>query len=225
MTERPFWAGVRAMLPVAVAMLPFAILLGVTAAAMGWTWWMVLLQSVFVVAGAAQLAMVRLLDDGSPLVVVIATVALINLRFSMYGAALRPWFVGAPRKLRALVAYVLTDQAFAIGVRDMPDLAPETRWRYYLGSALTLPVMWFSVTTLSAIVGRRLPPDWPFEFAVPLTFLALLVPALKTRAAWIAAGVAGLVATLAGAFPYNAGLMVGALVGITVGALTEVRRA
>ncbi len=212
------------MLPITLAMLPFAILLGVTAADAGWTWWMVLLQSVFVVAGASQLAMVRLLDEGAPVLVIIATAGLINLRFAMYGAALRPSFAGAPRRLRALVAYMLTDQAFALGTRDMPGLPATHRWPYYLGAAFTLPVMWFSVTTLSAIVGQRLPAGWSFEFAVPLTFLALLVPALKTRAAWIAAAVAGLVATLAATMPYNAGLMVGALVGIAIGALAGVRK-
>ncbi|HVL47112.1 MAG TPA: AzlC family ABC transporter permease [Candidatus Thermoplasmatota archaeon] len=222
--DRPFLAGVRAMLPVTFAMLPFAILLGVTAANLGWPWWRVLLQSVFIVAGAAQLAMVRLLDEGAPAIVVIATAALINLRFAMYGAALRPWFAGAPRRLRALVAYVLTDQAFAVGTRDMPALEAKDRWPFYLGSALTLPVMWFTVTTASAIVGARLPAAWPLEFAVPLTFLALLAPALRTRGAWIAAGAAGAIATAAAVLPYNVNLLLGALAGIGLGAAFEVKR-
>lgn len=213
------------MLPVALAMLPFAVLLGVTAADAGWSPWMVLAQSVLVLAGAAQLAMVALLAEDAHLVVVVLTVALINMRMAMYGAALRPWLAHVPVRGRALGAYVVTDQAFALATSAFPDLPERDRFPYYLGAAFTLPALWFVATTLAAALGTALPDDWSFEFALPLTFLALLVPALKSRPAWVAAGVGGGVATLAATLPFNLGLMLGALAGVTVGALVEVRRA
>ncbi len=231
-TRKAFLHGVRTMVPVAFAIMPFAILLGVTAGDAGWSWWMVLAQSAFVLAGAAQLAMVRLLEDGTPVIIVILTAALINLRFAMYGAALRPWLAHVSMKGRALAAYALTDQAFAVGTGAFEDLPKANRYAFHMGAALTLPAAWIPVTTLAAALGSRLPSGWSFEFAVPLTFLALLAPALRPpagrsattmRAAWTAALVGGGVATAAWSLPYNLGLMVGALAGVAVGAVVGSR--
>jgi len=201
------------MAPVMVGMTPFAFLLGLTAAGTNWTWWMVGIQSIAYIAGAAQLAAVQLLGDGAPLVVVVATVALINLRFLMYSAAVGPRYRGSPLAWRALVAYVLTDQAFAIDAAHGAPRVGRARLHFYLGAALTLVVMWLILTPIATLVAARRPTGLGLELAVPLTFLALLAPTLKSRPAWLAAAVAGAVATAGRSLPYNAGLMLGAVLG------------
>ena len=68
------------------------------------------------------------------------------------------------------------------------------------------------------------PASLPLAFAVPLTFIAMVVPALKTRPAVASALSAGLTALLAASLPYQLGLIVAAVVGIVVGTYLEGRQ-
>ncbi len=80
-------------------------------------------------------------------------------------------------------------------------------------------------TAAGIFVGAQMPQNWPLSFALPLTFIALVVPALKDRASIAAAIVAALVGLLAAGLPYKTGLLLAALIGITAGMLVEARRA
>ena len=73
-------------------------------------------------------------------------------------------------------------------------------------------------------LGASIPQDWPLDFALPLTFIALVVPALKHRPAVAASLSAGLVALLAYGLPFKLGLILAALTGILVGTILEGRK-
>ena len=216
-----FLAGARAVAPIIVGIVPFGLVAGAAAVDAGLTLLDAVGLSVVVFAGASQLAAIGLLGDGAPLALVVVTVLVINLRLGMYSASIAPELLDEPRRWRTLEAYLLTDQAYALSVtRFERDPGTNRRW-FYLGAAAPLWGVWQVCTVVGAVVGARVPAWLPLDFAVPLTFLALLVPAVEGQATGTAAAVGGGVATVGVGLPLEAGLMVGAIAGVLAGVLAE----
>lgn len=88
---------------------------------------------------------------------------------------------------------------------------------YFLGAGLALWATWQATTLAGVLFGARVPERWGLDFALPLTFIALLVPAIRGRSDLVAAVAAGLIAVLAAVAPFKLGLMVGAVGGMAAG--------
>lgn len=215
-------AGIRAIAPILLGVVPFATISGIAAVEAGLPPWLAQFMSVFVFAGAAQLATVQLISENAAALVIVLTAVVINLRFVMYSASLAPHLQRVARWKRALLTYLLTDQAYAISITRFTQGAPLRHKGWYYGApALLMWSVWQVGTAAGILVGAQVPPEWGLDFAIPLTFLALVVPALRDRASGAAAAAAFVTAVLAYPLPFNLGLLVGALVGITVGLATE----
>ena len=217
-------AGAAAAVPIAVGVIPFGLVAGAAPVEAGGRVVDAVGFSVFVFAGASQLAAIDLLDGGGTVAVAVVSALMINLRFLMYSASLAPHLAGVPVPSRLTSAYVLTDQAFAVSIArygdDRPPPTPQDRLRYYLGAAWTFWSVWQVSTIVGAVGGGSIPDSVPLDFAIPLAFLALLVPAIGDRATLVAAVVGGL-ATVAAA-ELGAGdlsLVLGASSGIVAGVL------
>lgn len=211
-------AGVRDVSPLLLGVAPFGLVAGVTAVEAGFPPEIAVAMSVIVFAGAAQLALIDLVGQGAAPAVVAATGLIVNLRYLMYSASIAPRFRRYAARWRALCSYLMTDQAYALTVvREGPVRA------YYLGAAATLWVTWQATTVAGVVVGASIPPAWNLSFAIPLTFLALLVPAVEDYPTLSAALVGGVVATAGVGLPFNLGLVVGALAGVGVGAVVALR--
>lgn len=215
--------GARAVAPVMLGVVPFGLVAGAAAVDVGLSGVQAVGLSVFVFAGAAQLAAIDLLGQDAPLVVVVATALVINLRMLMYSASIAPYFRDVATRWRAGMVYLLTDQAYALSVTRFGAERPVRRRWYYLGAAVPLWVVWQVCTVLGVLAGARVPDSVPLEFAVPLTFLALLVPAVTDRASGVAAAVGGTGAVLGAGLPLNLGLVAGALAGVVAGVVVETR--
>lgn len=214
-----FLAGARTVAPVVVGIVPFGLVAGAAAVGAGLSPWQAVGLSTVVFAGAAQLAAIGLLAEGAPLAVVVATVLVVNLRMVMYSASIAPYFREIPARLKAPMAYLLTDQAYALSLARFLDDRDGgvSRPAYYLGAALPLWVVWQICTVAGVLAGANVPEWLPLDFALPLTFLALLVPTIENRATAAAALVGGSVATLGAGVPFELGLMLGAVGGILAG--------
>lgn len=209
-----------AISPVLVGVVPFGLVAGVAGVENGATVTSAASFSLLAFAGAAQIAAFDLLGSGAPLLVVIGTALLINVRFVMYAVSLAPHLADEPLRRRVLGAYLLTDHAYAIAVaRYSQEPPPRSRGAYYLGAASAFWVTWQIATVCGALLGSGVPDEIPLGFAVPLSFLALLVPTLVDRPSLVAAAVAGSVATLASHAPANLGMLGGAVAGTAAGAL------
>jgi predicted branched-subunit amino acid permease len=217
--RRSFLAGVRAIAPVLVGVVPFGLIAGAGAVAADLSVAQALGLSTIVFAGASQLAAIELLGRDAPLAVVIGTALVINLRMVMYSASIAPYFQDLSARWRALVAYLLTDQAYALSIARFRT-SGASRW-YYLGTAVPLWVAFVIMTVVGAVAGARLPESVPLTFAVPLTFLAVLAPTVVDRPTIVAAVVGGAVASLGATLPFNIGLLVGALTGIGAGLVVD----
>lgn len=223
-SSKLFLEGLRDTSPILLGIAPFGAIAGVATAAAGIGTGPAFLMSIGVFAGAAHLAAVELIArDAAPAVVVLAALV-VNLRYLMYSAGLAPHFSNLSWPWRGLVAYVMTDQAFAVFMARRRREPGETglRW-YYLGSAA---VIWstFQVTFASGfLLGVAIPESWSLEVTIPLTFIVLLLPTVSDRATLVAALCGGLTAVPAAALPYHLGLVTAAAVGIGAGVLTERR--
>jgi 4-azaleucine resistance transporter AzlC len=212
-----FRAGLRDVAPVLVGVVPFGLVAGAAAVDAGLSGLQAVGLSVVVFAGASQLAAIDLLGNDAPLVVVVGTILVINLRMVMYSASIAPAFGDLRARWRALAAYLLTDQAYALSVtRESED---GSRLAYYLGVAAPLWVVWQLCTVAGVVVGARVPPWLPLDFALPLVFLAILVPAIEDGTTAAAALVGGALATLGTGLPYELGLPLGAVCGVAAGLL------
>ncbi|WP_439026002.1 AzlC family ABC transporter permease [Haloarchaeobius sp. DT45] len=219
-------AGARAVAPLLLGIIPFGLIAGVSAVNAGLDPLHAVGLSVVVFAGASQLAAIELFGRDAPLAVIVVTVLVINLRMTMYSASIAPYFRKFATRWKALCAYVLTDQAYALSITEYRQTDPDERSRrwYYLGAAFTLWVVWQITTVAGVVLGANVPAGLSLEFAIPLTFMALLFPALSDRTTELVALVAGLLAIPAAALPFDLGLVVAALLALSVGALRDRHR-
>jgi predicted branched-subunit amino acid permease len=219
-----FQQGVVSILPLTLGVVPFGLVTGIAGIKAGLSPFEITTMSALVYAGASQLVALQLMSTGASLFFVILAVMVVNLRYVMYSSALAKHLKPLSQPLRALGAFELVDQNFALTINRSQELGEKLTPWFYLGSGAPLWVSWSIFTFVGATLGARVPESWSLEFAVPLCFLVLLVPNLRNRPTFVAAIVGGITATLLAWLPYRSGLFVGAIAGIVAGAWLEVRR-
>lgn len=217
--------GMIQSLPFLLVLAPFGLLFGVVSSEAGLDLPQVLGFSVLVLAGASQFTAVQLMTEHAPALVVIITAIAVNLRMAMYSASMVPWLGGASSRQRGLIAYLLIDQTFALSIQHYeknPRLSMPQRIGYFLGASVGSCVPWVIATAAGHILGRAIPEGLALDFAVPITFLALIGPMLRTLA-HIAAALVAIAASLAFAFlPSGAGLFIAAPLAMLTGAGIEI---
>ncbi|ACR02648.1 AzlC family ABC transporter permease [Thauera aminoaromatica] len=234
--RREFLAGCRDEAPLLLGVAPFGMIYGIAALAAGVPAWLAQLASAIVFAGAAQLVIVQMLAAGAGFIPIALTSGLLNLRHVLYSASMAEYVRHLPRRWRLLLAYVLTDEAYAVAVlryqqrhaaaadhAEHTNATADLRHWYFLGAGFTLWAGWQLSTAAGLLFGTTIPPEWELDFAVPLTFIALLTLLLRERAGQAAALVAGLGALAFAALPYKLGLVAAIVLGLAAGAWT-VRR-
>jgi 4-azaleucine resistance transporter AzlC len=181
-------------MPMMLGVLPFGLIAGVSAASVGLPVLEAILMSAIVFAGASQLVGLQLMALGSSVLVILTATFFVNLRMMMYSLSLVALFKYVTMPMRVLMAYLMTDQAYAYSINrfGLADASPNGHW-YYLGIAVPLWVLWMVTTVIGVLLGAQLPEAWSLDFAIPLTFMALLFPAIKTKPMVTAAVVGGTV--------------------------------
>lgn len=212
------------MVPVALGVIPFGLIAGLTAAETGLSNSLAVAMSAIMFAGAAQLATLQLLAAEAAVAVIVATALVINLRTVMYSAALRPHVRRLPMPIRLALAYFLVDQTFAMSLTSYTETPgrPNNHW-YYFGLAVPLWFVWMAATVVGVVVGAQVPDSWGLGFAPALVFLALIFPAVTDSATAAAAVAGGAIALAADPLPYNLGLPLAAVAGIMIGVAVERR--
>jgi len=215
-------AGVRAELPILFGVIPFGLIYGVVAVSAGLPPVLAYAMSCVVFAGSAQFIGARLIGAGVPGVVIVLTTFVVNLRHMLYSASLAPHLRHLSRGWKWLLAYLLTDEAYAVTILhyDRPANLANKHW-FYLGAGLTLWSCWQVSTAAGVFLGAQVPASWGLDFTLAVSFIGLVVTALRDRAAVAAAVAAGVTAALAHPLEYRLGLLVAALVGILVGMAVE----
>lgn len=220
---REMLAGARATIPMVVGAIPFGIIFGTLAQESGLSALGAMAMSIFVFAGSAQFIALGLLAAGTGPLLVIATTLVVNLRHLLYSAALVEHVKDLPHGWRTLIAFGLTDEAFAVAIDRINKADPtwrkhNFRW-FYLGSFLLMYGNWNLCTILGITLGELFPDmtRWGLDFAMSATFIGMVVPYLRTRPMWACVLVAGAMALGTWDMPHKLGLMVSALTAIAVG--------
>jgi predicted branched-subunit amino acid permease len=217
-----FRTGFVEMLPACVGLAPFGMVCGIGAATAGADWLAAIGLNMIVFSGAAQILATQLFAAGAPLLVIILTCFVAGLRFLMYSAAMAPYLRPLPRRWQHGLAFLLTDQVFAASIRRFDASAdPHSAASHFFGAGFALWVAWQITSLVGFFAGASIPAGWKLEFAVPLCFLALLAPGLKSSPTLLAAISAGIAVMALEALPMKLNLIVAGLVGIVVGTAAE----
>ena len=219
-----FWTGARDTIPLIVGGIPFGLIFGTLAAPSGLSFVGTMAMSAFVFAGSAQFIALGLLAAGTAWPVIVLTTFVVNVRHALYSATLAPYLKHLPHRWQVPLSFWLTDETFVIAANHFnhPGDSTHRHW-YYLGSAVFMYVDWQLCTFLGFTIGRLLPnaAAWGLDFAMPVTFIGLVIPYLKNKPMVAAVVVAGVVAVVAASLPHQAGLMLGALAGIATGVTVQ----
>lgn len=218
--RRAFRNGCRDIAPVLVGTVPFGFVAGVAPVGAGMSPLESIVLSVVAFSGIAQLVVAQLYAVGSPIVLTLAAALIVSLRFLMYSASLAPHLAHLPARWRALLAFLMTDQGFAMALQRATEPRPEDRrfsHFHTLGVGLTLYASWQTAVIAGAVLGAQVPGSWSLDFVVTLSFLVLLVPLVRRRAELVAATVAGAVALAAAGLPYRLAIVTASLCGIAAG--------
>ncbi len=223
-TKKSFWAGVRAESPLLIGVFPFGLIYGALALGAGLSPAAAQMMSSIVFAGSSQFVAAQLIHDSAPGFIIVLTIAVVNLRHVLYSASIAPYLEHLSTRWKTVLAYLLTDEAYAATIVHYEEegFTPTSHW-FLLGAGLALWTTWQLSSALGIFIGGALPAAWPLDFAVPITFIAMVIPVLRDKPIVAAALSAATVAILADSLPYKLGLILAALVGIATGMYLENR--
>jgi predicted branched-subunit amino acid permease len=216
----------KAMLPITAGVIPFGLVMGTVASNAKLDFIQTVGMNFFVFAGASQLAAVDLMLQKASSAVIIATGLIINLRFILYSAAFSPFMKDTNILSKMAVSYSLTDQSYTATMANEKLLhSTKDYLEFYFGAALVMIFAWQSGVILGFIFGNFAPSSLALDYAVPLSFVALVIPTMKGRNYVYVAGLASILSLLLKPMPYNLGLLVSAVTSIGFGAfLTRTKK-
>lgn len=225
-TKSSFWRGFRDGLPFVLGAAPFGMVFGIVATEAGLNILEVMSMCILVIAGAAQFAALAQMQDAAPVILVVAAALIVNMRMAMYSASIAPHLRDAPFWHRAAAAYILVDISYAVGMAEFerrPKLNTAQKMAYYFGCAIPVWIAWYASSFAGAVLGQSIPPEFALDFAVPIAFIAVVAPMLKTLA-HVGAALTSIMVALALAFlPYSLGLFIAAAAAMAAGSEIERR--
>lgn len=222
-----FLGGIQAELPILVGVIPFGMIYGALARSAGMPPGAAQAMSTVVFAGSSQFIMAQLWGQTTPILVILVTVLVVNLRHGLYSASIAPYVRHLSTAWKWLLSYLLTDEAYAVSIiryrkeeenggGKQAVQAGKQHW-FFLGAGLALWSTWQISTAAGILLGAIIPESLSLDFTLTLTFIALVMPTLKHKPEIVAALVGGAVAVIGADWPLKLGLLCGALAGILAG--------
>jgi 4-azaleucine resistance transporter AzlC len=201
---------------IAVSAVGFGFVFGLVARGAGYSPIEAVAMSTFVFAGAAQFAAVGYVAAGLPWPGVILLTFFLNARHLLYSASLAPQLRHRPRSERALMAHVLTDEAFALASAHFARLGRVDVTGYWIGAIGAVFIPWNLATIAGALLGGVLPDPYALglDIVFPAAMLGLATGLIRVRRDLVAAGAGaaiGIAASLA--LGPGIGIIAGGLLG------------
>ena len=210
-----FLKGIRDVSPLMIPVVPFGLIFGVLAIDVGFTPIQTMGMSLIVFGGASQIVLLQLFSGGASSLVIISSVGAVNSRHLLYGAVVSEHLSDLKLIWKIIISYFLIDQAFAISNEYLKKNKNRNRYFHLVGGGATCWIIWQSTTFFGIILGSSIPEELGLSFAVPLTFLALLVNDFRKLINIFVIIVSGAVATFGYNYiPFKAYVIVAALSGL-----------
>ena len=225
-TNPAFTEGVRDMLPVTPGIAAWGITTGVALANSGLSLVDASAMTLFVFAGSSQLAATPLIMSGAPLWVVWLTALCVNLRFAVFSAHVRPFFMRFPLLRRTVYAYLLTDTSYVVFIKRYPTV-PETDAQrahmesYWRALGFVTWVAWMGSSFLGIALSSVIPLTWGLSFAGILALMGISCSLVTTRLRALAATLSGTAAVMAFSMPMKLNILVAVGVAVAMSVLIE----
>jgi 4-azaleucine resistance transporter AzlC len=222
--KQEFMTGARDTVPLLLGALPFGLIYGAMASASGLSTMAALAMSALVFAGASQFIAVGLVAAQTPVAIIVLTTFIVNLRHMLYSATLLPHLKKLPQRWRIPLAFWLTDETFAVTAHHFQKSSdPHCAHWYQFGSSLAMYSSWQCWCGLGLILGNRIPDaqSWGLDVAMPVTFIAMTIPFVKTAPMVVCVLTAAAASLLTVSIPYKLGIVVSAILGIVAGARAQ----
>lgn len=225
--DNPAWRaefdrGVREMLPASPGILAWGLVTGVAMVKSGLSVPLALLMSLLAYAGSAQLAALPLIAASAPVWVIALTALATNMRFVIYGAAMRRWLALYSARRLSVLGYVSGDFSFVMFMNRLAKEGPfEHRDAWLFGVCVVNWLIWQAASIAGIVGGAFIPTSWGLQFAGTLALLPLIVPSVRSWAGAAGALAAGGVSMAGSAWPYKFGLLAGVIVGIATATVVD----
>jgi 4-azaleucine resistance transporter AzlC len=222
MNTKEFREGARDTLPLMLGVIPFGIAYGIVGQSVGLTPGETLVMSLLVFAGAAQFVSLPMFAEGAGMAMISLTALLINLRHLLMGASLSPYMNGLSMPFKALLSFGMADETYAITINRAQTVGYNPY--YQLGSNTAGYAAWSLSTMGGVYLGSYVsdPLSWGLDFAMPATFLALLIPRLGDKVSGIVCFVSAIVSVSAAVLiPGKWYIIIACLTAVLVGGWME----
>ena len=215
-----FFKGVIDVSPLMIPVVPFGLIFGILAIDIGFSPLATMGMSLIIFGGASQIVLLQLFSGGASSLVIISSVGAVNSRHLLYGAVVSEHVSDLKLIWKIIISYFLIDQAFARSNDYLKTSNEKNKYFHLIGGGATCWVIWQFTTLLGIFLGAAIPEELGLSFAVPLTFIAILVNDFRKILNVIVIVVSGLVATLGFNYiPYKAYVIVAALAGLFTAAI------
>ena len=215
-----FSKGFLAVAPHMFSVIPFGIICGAIGIELGFDPVLVYGMSIIIFGGASQIVFLQLLSGGASALIAITSVGVINSRHLLYGAVLSEYLQKLSFIKKLLISYIVVDQGFAESNKFFMKNKTEQHLHYHLiGSGVTLWIFWQLSTLAGIVLGSFVPEELGLKFAIPLTFIAIVVQDLKKIDHVIVMITCGLSSLLFFDAPFKSYIIISPIIALFVGAL------
>ncbi len=213
-----FFKGVKDTSPLMIPVVPFGIIFGVLAIDLGLSPIMTIAMSIIIFGGASQIIFLQLFSAGASSLVILSSVGAVNSRHLLYGTVLSEHLSDLNLTRKIIVSYFLVDQAFAVSNHHFKkNKKDKDKYFHLIGGGLNCWTIWQITTIIGIYLGSIIPEKLGLSFAIPLTFLALLVDDFRKFINIIIILVSGSIATLGyEIIPFKAYVIVSAFVSLLI---------
>ena len=210
-----FFEGVKDVSPLMIPVVPFGLIFGILAIDIGFSPLATMAMSLIIFGGASQIVLLQLFSGGASSIVIISSVGAVNSRHLLYGAVVSEHLSDLRLIWKIIISYFLIDQAFARSNDYLKKSKEKNKYFHLIGGGATCWIIWQSTTLLGIIVGESIPEKLGLSFAVPLTFIAILVNDFRKIINVLVIIVSGFVATIGFNYiPYKAYVIVASFFGL-----------
>ena len=221
-----FLRGIADVSPLMIPVVPFGLIFGILSIDIGFSPLATMGMSLIIFGGASQIILLQLFSGGASSFVIISSVGAVNSRHLLYGAVVSEHISDLKLIWKIIISYFLIDQAFAVSNEYFKKNKEKNKYFHLIGAGFTCWIIWQSTTFLGIILGAAIPEKLGLSFAVPLTFLAILVNDFRKMINIIVILISGLVALFGYNYiPYKAYVIVAAFAGLlTAFILTKLKK-
>ena len=215
-----FITGMFDIAPHMLSVIPFGIICGAIGVELGFNPYLVYGMSIIIFGGASQIVFLQLVSGGASALIAVTSVGIINSRHLLYGAVLSEYLEKLSLIKKLVISYFVVDQGFAESNKFFKKNKSEENLHYHLiGTGCTLWICWQVATLSGIILGSFVPEELGLKFAIPLTFIAIVVQDLKKIDHLIVMITCGLSSLLFFDAPFKSYIIIAPVIALFVAAL------